>query len=324
MTETSYYWDGGGTYSQETYHANWKILFSESDDEGIIDGQLNELEPSVSDELKFSIQSGMALVKGWFYENDDVVQFDIDTPVSNPRIDRIVLRVLTIGQTVRLTKIVGTEGAVPAAPALTQTSTVWDIPICQVEISTAGALSSFVDQREVAVSPLLPKRGITLIEQMSGGGDVTFLDIPQTYKHLKIVANPSSSELAGLTSTETLLMQINDGGENVNYQNVIGGAALNASATALSAYYSLGSIPKTGTSPLQNRGQLEIYIANYTSAFRKTFISNLFAPYAAASTRIQTSGAIILDSNPITSIKLYLSSATATMEGEYSLYGLYG
>lgn len=101
-----------------------------------------------------TIDSGEALVYGTKYVNDaDLDIHGITTPASSTRVDRIVLRKDWSAQTVRITRIVGVEGAgVPAlgagTPAYTQTAgTTWDTPLWQISITTGGVITTLVDDR---------------------------------------------------------------------------------------------------------------------------------------------------------------------------------
>lgn len=93
-----------------------------------------------------AIGTGRALVYGTWYENDAGVNVVIPTPAASTRIDRIVARKSWAAQTVRITRIAGTEGA--GAPAITQVAgTTWDMPICQVSITTGGVIT-ITDERD--------------------------------------------------------------------------------------------------------------------------------------------------------------------------------
>jgi hypothetical protein len=329
MTQKSYYWDGTVTgdaslapYQPVQYHDNWKILFTETDDDGYIDNYLNELLPTLGDQ-QVSVASGAALVNGWYYENTDVVQFDIDTPVSNPRIDRIVVRLSTLGQTARLTKIVGTEAASPTAPALTQANTTWDIPIIQVLITT-GSVMSGVDERIRAKSPLLPQGGIVKIDEIVSDGSLIrfiFEDIPQIYNHLFLETYLRSAETTG-----TLRLQINDGDIVSDFQQLEGDNAAISAATSIGVDfgYNAGGIPNS-TSTANYYGQVEFYLSNYRSAFYKQIISNNFSPRTNVLGNLEylTRGGIIPDTNPITQIILFQSDSLDRFANG-SMASLYG
>lgn len=98
------------------------------------------------------VATGAALVAGFAYINDAAVTVSIPTPTTATRIDRIVLRASHSANTVRITRLAGTEGG--AAPALTQNTTTWnaspsgtwEIPLAQVSITTGGVIT-LTDQR---------------------------------------------------------------------------------------------------------------------------------------------------------------------------------
>jgi hypothetical protein len=92
------------------------------------------------------IASGLGNNTGTWHESDANVDIAIPTPASATRIDRITMRKTWATQVVRLTRIAGAEGG--GAPAITQTlGTIWDVPICQVQITTGGVITFPVDER---------------------------------------------------------------------------------------------------------------------------------------------------------------------------------
>lgn len=156
MTQISRPWNGTtegdcGPYSADQWKAIWEALFLNDDTlEGVILEYLNELEVTSSGANSVQADTGGAVVKGGWYENDAALTFTIATPAASTRYDRIVLRkVWSDGggypQTIRLRKITGTEGA--GIPSLTQTDgTLWEIPIATIEMTT-GAVMTITDDR---------------------------------------------------------------------------------------------------------------------------------------------------------------------------------
>jgi hypothetical protein len=96
-----------------------------------------------------AVASGAAIVNGKLYRNTASVNVNIPTPASNPRIDRIVLRLdqTATPNTCTIQRLAGTEAASPSAPALTQTDgTRWEVSLAQVRITTGGAIT-LTDER---------------------------------------------------------------------------------------------------------------------------------------------------------------------------------
>lgn len=93
-----------------------------------------------------------ALVDGMYVENPttETVTVTTNTGSTNPRIDRLVMRLDMSAKTIAPFQIVGTPAASPQAPALTQTDTVYDMPLCRYQFpgsATAQNPSSIVDER---------------------------------------------------------------------------------------------------------------------------------------------------------------------------------
>lgn len=119
--------------------------------EGVLYGIGNNLAVSGTSS-PVSVNTGAAINYGVYYGNDSSVNVTIPTPSSATRIDRIVLRYSWSAQTVRITRIAGTEGS-GSAPAMTQTAnTTWDIPIANVSITTGGVIT-VTDERTYVKHP---------------------------------------------------------------------------------------------------------------------------------------------------------------------------
>lgn len=147
MAESSRFWTTNNTgdgptagYSAANFQQFVRETFiTDTANEGALYGIGNALAVSGTSS-PVAVASGAALVYGFYYTNDASLNVTIPTPASNPRIDRIVLRVSWAAQTVRITRIAGTEAASPSAPAMTQVAnTTWDIPLATVQITTGGA-----------------------------------------------------------------------------------------------------------------------------------------------------------------------------------------
>lgn len=155
MTERSRPWGGttvgdAGPYSADQWARVWAAMMGPTvATQGVLLSQLNILDIGAPVASPVSINTGRAFVDGVWYENDVAVSVAIPTPSLNPRIDRIVLRKDYTTQQVRITRIAGVEAASPTAPAITQVAGVtWDLPLWQLQISVAAAITGIVDERD--------------------------------------------------------------------------------------------------------------------------------------------------------------------------------
>lgn len=102
-----------------------------------------------------TVQTGAAVVDGKPFTSDAAEVVAIPTPAASTRIDRIVLRKDFALQTVRITRIAGTEGTGLPPDGVQIDGTTWDIKLAQVSITTAGVIVVTYEGRVIR-TPLGP------------------------------------------------------------------------------------------------------------------------------------------------------------------------
>jgi len=122
-----------------------KILGGNKDSAYVIPGYGNDLKITANSPAAMNVlvNTGAAWIKGRIYENtaSETLTIAAADP-TNPRLDRIILRVLLdedTDQTIRLAVLTGTAAATPALPALTQNSTTYEVAIGRVYVTAAAA-----------------------------------------------------------------------------------------------------------------------------------------------------------------------------------------
>jgi len=151
MAEASWLWttsdpplgDGKVSYTQADWADIVRVLGACNGWEGVAAGYLNSMSSAAAGANTVNVNTGGALVDGRPYQNTAVVAVNIPSAVGagNTRIDRIVLRADWTAQTVRITRLAGTDAASPTPPSLTQISgTTYDVLLCQVLVNTSGAV----------------------------------------------------------------------------------------------------------------------------------------------------------------------------------------
>jgi hypothetical protein len=82
------------------------------------------------------VKPGAGWINGQYYESDAEQIIAIgDNTSGNARIDRIVLRADRTANTIAVAVLAGTPAGSPTAPALTQTSTTWEMTLAQVAVA---------------------------------------------------------------------------------------------------------------------------------------------------------------------------------------------
>ena len=140
MTETSYPFDAGA--GAAINEAQWQQMARRFRQTGVIDGSLNKLLVSADGSaLSVSVATGDAFVEGFFYRNDAALAKTIATAhATNPRIDTVVVRLDRVANTATLQVITGTPAASPVAPALSQTDSLYELPLANVLVPAAAGV----------------------------------------------------------------------------------------------------------------------------------------------------------------------------------------
>lgn len=136
MAEYYYPFDAGaGSSVQESQWSKMARWWAQN---GISAGYENELEVYAdSSGMQVKVKSGMGTIRGHYYESTAEQTLAIESAdPSNPRIDIVALEVDWQNNTMGLVVIKGTAGATPAAPALTQSTAKWQIPLAYIAVGT--------------------------------------------------------------------------------------------------------------------------------------------------------------------------------------------
>lgn len=140
MTQTYFPFDSG--QGANTTEAMWTKMAQHWARTGILSGISENLSVYAnSTGMQVKVKSGAAWIKGHYFESDAEETLAIGTAdASNPRIDRVVIRLDWSANTITLAIIQGTPAATPAPPTLTQNSSRWEISLAQVRVN-AGNLT---------------------------------------------------------------------------------------------------------------------------------------------------------------------------------------
>lgn len=99
----------------------------------------SNLQVSPGTGLGISVAAGIAWINGYRYENTDTLNILLTTANgSNPRIDRVVIRLSKVDRNIKLAVVDGTPATTPVPPSLTRTSDIYELCIAEVLIPTAA------------------------------------------------------------------------------------------------------------------------------------------------------------------------------------------
>lgn len=149
MAELSRFWttgdygDGATAYTMAEIAEVFRALFTSDNyaTQGVLKGYLNDLAVTgVTSPL--SVNTGAAMVYGFFYTNSAAKSVTITTPTNGTTGHRLVLRASwSTTQTVRIYDIASADGTADI-PAVTQTAgTTYDISLATFTVTTLGAIT---------------------------------------------------------------------------------------------------------------------------------------------------------------------------------------
>lgn len=237
MTEISRPWAGttvgdAGPYSAGNWWDAWQSMMGGSGalagagSKGVLFGVPGQLRVSYVAANTLHVEAGAAMVDGLFYRNDAVFSATVSSATAgNVRDDRLVIRKYFSGliQTARIALVAGSEAASPGPgtpPALTQDTsrqTYWDLPLARVSITDAGIIT-VTDEREFVGG----EAGMVKIAEVTISpvdATYTFTNIPQGFKHLKLMASGRNPDDGGAIFNQIYLQCNGDVG--ANYNNIL-------------------------------------------------------------------------------------------------------
>lgn len=145
---------------------------------GVIQGYLNALAVFADNTgMQVKLPTGAAWIEGTYYENDAQMNLAITAAdPTNPRTDRVVLRVDWTANTIAAVVKTGVAAASPVAPALTQNFGVtWELLLANIQVvAAAGSIlaGNVTDARSFA-GPTIPNAMITLAMMAANSVDAS-------------------------------------------------------------------------------------------------------------------------------------------------------
>ncbi|MES2155947.1 MAG: hypothetical protein V4510_12505 [bacterium] len=141
--------------------------------DGVIQGVLNSCAvlQHAPPGMSVDVGTGYAFIQGVYGQNGSTKNLAISAAnATNPRIDRVVLRVDTVAQDMEVLVLTGTAAASPSAPAIVRSATQTDYSLAQILVNTTVTsivTANITDERQYA-SP----RGIPSITSLASSGTI--------------------------------------------------------------------------------------------------------------------------------------------------------
>jgi hypothetical protein len=194
MTQTYFPFDSGS--GANVTESQWSLMAKNWMNTGVIKGALNELLIYAdSTGMQVKVKSGQAWMQGHFFQSDAEETLSISNADStNPRIDRVIVRVDWTANTIQLAVLSGTPAASPSAPNLTQNGSRWEISLAQVYVGanvSTIATGNITDERDFTENKIsTDSTTITRSTNFVGTQKILFSNLKnKTIKSVRLIAS---------------------------------------------------------------------------------------------------------------------------------------
>lgn len=334
MTEKSYFWDGLSTghasyapYNSAEFADFFEIITTPNPTkQGVVPGYLSELLP-YSNGTSIAISDGAAFLRGRLYVNTATLSWSVTGGAATYGIVYLTLNATT--QTIAAAHSSGYASITAALAAVTCASaTACSIPIGAYKVAVNLSAETWYDLRNFAGIPA----GMSLLqERTSDIGDgapryeylyADFRNIPQYYRHLKIIGTCKSSDAA---TSQIITMTVNSD-SSAHYSHFRG--TFQNSGTPAAVNYTAGNadssmqIYTTGDNVLSGYPvPFEIDIPYYRDNLEKSIVVKCTSLFANTVHRIDFSTFFWSQVDAINEIKLTFDPGT-DWTYRISLYGI--
>ena len=144
MAESYGFFDGDNLYGQDEFNRYFDNIY----ESGISinkNGNMT-LNCYVNNNNNIIVESGFAIVKGFYLYNDSNKTIAVTRDSNYNRIDRMVVRLNLSTKKVTIEHKQGIAGSNPVAPTLQRDNLVYELSLCQLNVPTSGNIT-VVDER---------------------------------------------------------------------------------------------------------------------------------------------------------------------------------
>src|SRR5690348_14612954 len=155
MTIRSMFFDSVGgdrVYTSDAFAEIYAAAYSNGVVYGSGAGSALKVTENTPNALNAVVSLGSAWIAGRYFEQYSATSLATFAAanVTNPRIDRVVIRLDISNRLMSIAVLTGTAAPSPVAPVLTQTSSLYELPLAQVRVNanaTTISNASITDER---------------------------------------------------------------------------------------------------------------------------------------------------------------------------------
>ena len=164
------FFNGQNNYGQEEFSRYFSNIYENG--VNVTDSDMG-MKVTRYSSTSLRIAVGFAIVNGYYLYQDVTKSITVTKNSTYDRIDRVVVRLDISAMTVSIELKQGTASSKPIAPSLTRTSSIYELSLAQIYVSSSSGITSVTDERynENLCGAIRPKNLTEFNAMMTGFKD---------------------------------------------------------------------------------------------------------------------------------------------------------
>lgn len=160
------FFNGQNNYGQEEFSRYFSNIYENG--VNVTDSDMG-MKVTRYSSTSLRIAVGFAIVNGYYLYQDVTKSITVTKNSTYDRIDRVVVRLDISAMTVSIELKQGTASSKPIAPSLTRTSSIYELSLAQIYVSSSSGITSVTDERYTSYCGAIRPKNLSEFNAMMAG-----------------------------------------------------------------------------------------------------------------------------------------------------------
>lgn len=160
------FFNGQNNYGQEEFSRYFSNIYENG--VNVTDSDMG-MKVTRYSSTSLRIAVGFAIVNGYYLYQDVTKSITVTKNSTYDRIDRVVVRLDVSNMMVSIELKQGTASSKPTAPSLTRTSSIYELSLAQIYVSSSSGITSVTDERYTSYCGAIRPKNLSEFNAMMKG-----------------------------------------------------------------------------------------------------------------------------------------------------------
>ena len=160
------FFNGQNNYGQEEFSRYFSNIYENG--VNVTDSDMG-MKVTRYSSTSLRVATGFAIVNGYYLYQDVTKSITVTKNSTYDRIDRVVVRLDISNMTVSIELKQGTASSKPTAPSLTRTSSIYELSLAQIYVSSASGVTNVTDERYTNYCGAIRPKNLSEFNAMMAG-----------------------------------------------------------------------------------------------------------------------------------------------------------